>query len=92
MPKSVSNRDLTEFVYQAVGEASMCWDPLPGNQVFDSTKAKDVAERILARIADAVAEEREACAKLAADYVMSDGDHGTEIAVAIRARSAGGEG
>lgn len=34
-------------IYQAIGQASMCWSPLPGKQVFDSKQAKDIAERLI---------------------------------------------
>lgn len=34
-------------VFEAIGEASMCWNPKPYTNVFDSTHAKDVGERLL---------------------------------------------
>ena len=37
------------LVFQAIGEASMCWSNLPTG-VFESTRAKQIAERILMRI------------------------------------------
>jgi hypothetical protein len=39
---------LEERVYNAVGEASMCWLPSVGNQVFDSSRAVKVAESLIA--------------------------------------------
>jgi hypothetical protein len=38
--------NIEEAVYQALGEASMCWSELPQG-VFDSTKAKDIGEHLL---------------------------------------------
>jgi hypothetical protein len=36
-----------ELVFQALGQASMCWDP-PPDGAFDSTKAIDVGHRLIA--------------------------------------------
>ena len=33
---------ISELVGQAVGEASMCWDPPPSDQVFDSNRASEI--------------------------------------------------
>lgn len=41
---------MREAVMQAVGEASGCWGNLEGRRVFDSTKAQEVGERLLAKI------------------------------------------
>lgn len=38
-----------ELVMQAIGEASMCWNPIPKG-VFDSTNAKRVGEELLAKL------------------------------------------
>ncbi len=38
--------DIREQVFMAVGEASMCWSETPKG-VFDSTRASQIAERIL---------------------------------------------
>jgi hypothetical protein len=37
--------DTTEFavIGQAIGAASMCWDPKPTTQIFDSTQAAQIA-------------------------------------------------
>jgi hypothetical protein len=40
---------IKEIVYMAVGEASMCWSETP-NGTFDSTRACQIAERILGLI------------------------------------------
>lgn len=38
--------DLKEKVFQALGEATMCWNPRPSLQVFDSTRAVEIGERL----------------------------------------------
>jgi 2'-5' RNA ligase len=43
--------DLESIVHQAIGEASMCWDPLPSSQVFDATAAHEIAIRLIDAIA-----------------------------------------
>ena len=40
---------IREKIFEAVGEASMCWNPIPKG-VFDSTKAGDVGDRLEAEI------------------------------------------
>jgi hypothetical protein len=40
------NDKIKEQVYMAIGEASMCWSETP-NGVFNSTRASQIAERIL---------------------------------------------
>jgi len=37
---------IREQVFMAVGEASMCWSETPSG-IFDSTRASQIAERIL---------------------------------------------
>jgi hypothetical protein len=44
--------ELQTRVYRAMGAASMCWDPRPGNQVFMSDEAKRVAEDLLQYLAE----------------------------------------
>jgi hypothetical protein len=44
--------ELYTAVFEAIGEASMCWDPRPGNQVFASEQASDVATRLCFTIAE----------------------------------------
>lgn len=36
--------ELKTKVFEAIGAASMCWEPLPSNQVFESDKAKKIAD------------------------------------------------
>ena len=38
--------ELKEKVFQALGEATMCWNPRPSLQVFDSTRAVEIGERL----------------------------------------------
>lgn len=45
---AVQTERLTTLINEAIGAASMCWDPLPGNQVFDSKRAGEIAEKLLA--------------------------------------------
>jgi len=44
--------ELYTAVFEAIGEASMCWEPRPGQQVFSAEKASDVAVRLCFKIAD----------------------------------------
>ena len=37
---------LDEAIFQALGAASVCWEPPPGNQVFDSTRAKNIGDEL----------------------------------------------
>jgi len=39
-------------VFEAIGEASMCWNPIPGPSVFCSNRASDVAIKLCLKIAD----------------------------------------
>ena len=48
--------EIREKVFTAIGEASMCWEPIPTG-VFDSTAAQKVGERLVADLASAVAVE-----------------------------------
>jgi hypothetical protein len=39
--------DITDVVFQALGAASMCWDPRPSNQVFENQEAKDIGDKVI---------------------------------------------
>ena len=39
-------------VWEAIGEASMCWKPRPKKEVFASEQASDVAVRLCFKIAE----------------------------------------
>ena len=43
---------LYHAVFEAIGEASMCWKPNTGNAVFASEQASDVAVRLCFKIAE----------------------------------------
>lgn len=45
------NDDLSRLVFEALGGASMCWDPRPTG-VFQSEEAIEIAERLLKAIRD----------------------------------------
>lgn len=42
--------DIRELVMQAIGEASVCWSNLEGAGVFDSSRASNVGERLIAAL------------------------------------------
>lgn len=41
---------LRSYVSQALGAASMCWDPRPGDQVFESEIAKKIGDALMKKI------------------------------------------
>ena len=43
--------EMYHAVFEAIGEASMCWNPKPSKEVFDAEKASDVAVRLCFKIA-----------------------------------------
>lgn len=51
--------DLYHAVFDAVGTASMCWIPRPGDQVFDSSEAEMVAVNLCLKIAGEMDDLRE---------------------------------
>lgn len=40
----LQKEELKTKIGEAIGHASMCWNPRPGDIVFDSTEAKKVAD------------------------------------------------
>lgn len=44
--------EMYHAVFEAIGEASMCWNPKPSNEVFDSERASNVAVRLCLKIAE----------------------------------------
>jgi hypothetical protein len=46
--------DLYHAIFEAVGTASMCWNPRPGDAVFDSTEAEKVAVNLCLKTAKAM--------------------------------------
>jgi len=49
--------ELKEKVFTAMGEASMCWDPIPSG-VFDSTRAQGVGDKLMEEILSRAEAER----------------------------------
>lgn len=49
--EDLKEAQLRELVFQAIGEASMCWSKLPQGK-FDDARAKAIGERLLADIKD----------------------------------------
>lgn len=44
--------EMYHAVFEAIGEASMCWEPKPGSQVFAPEKASDIAVKLCFKIAE----------------------------------------
>jgi hypothetical protein len=40
------------MIYQVIGEASMCWNPKPRHQVFDSSKALEIGIETCSKLND----------------------------------------
>ncbi len=45
---------LKELVFTAIGEASMCWNPLPLYEVLNSEQASKVGEKLIKDIQELV--------------------------------------
>jgi hypothetical protein len=70
--------DLKELIFQAVGQSSMCWDPIPTG-VFDSTQAEKIGYEVFAKFEKLQRENqilREAL-KFYADYINYSVDYDT---------------
>ena len=68
-----------EMIGQAIGEASMCWEPIPTG-VFDATKAKVVMDRLI-RVNEAEKETLRAALEKAEEALQSCGNnYGSESA------------
>ncbi len=46
--------EMYHAVFESIGEASMCWNPRPGKQVFASEEASDVAMKLCFKIAEEI--------------------------------------
>jgi hypothetical protein len=44
------SQPLKTRIYEALGKASMCWNPRPSTAVFDSTECKKVGDELVAAI------------------------------------------
>ena len=40
------DKPVHEAIGEAIGAASMCWDPRPSTAVFDSTRAAQIADEL----------------------------------------------
>lgn len=49
-PNHDGSLSLEDAVFQALGAASVCWDPMDGTGVFRSDIAKEIGEVLLAKI------------------------------------------
>lgn len=54
--RSDEELSLEEILFQSLGAASMCWDPRPGNLVFDSSRAAAIGHNLLAEVNRAMRE------------------------------------
>lgn len=50
--------EMYHAVFESIGEASMCWKPTPGDQIFASEKASDVAIRLCFKIAQEIEKQK----------------------------------
>ena len=48
---------LKEYIYEAIGQASMCWNPRPSTEVFNPEEAKNIAEKLLKTIENIIEQE-----------------------------------
>lgn len=46
--------EMYRAVFESIGEASMCWKPRPGKEVFQSEQASDIALRLCFKIAEEI--------------------------------------
>lgn len=46
--------EIYHAIFEAIGEASMCWSPRPSNEVFASEEASDVAIRLCFKVANEI--------------------------------------
>ncbi len=51
--------ELYHAVFEAIGEASMCWNPKPSSEVFHAEMASDVAVRLCFKIANEIEDKYE---------------------------------
>src|SRR5690606_23594997 len=53
-------------IFEKIGAASMCWNPLPSDQVFDSSAAEKLAVELCFVVADDMDKKNQAIEELAA--------------------------
>jgi len=56
--------EMYHAVFEAIGEASMCWNPKPSGEVFASEQAADVAVRLCFKIAEELEKQRDSLANV----------------------------
>ena len=49
MSEAHQEQEIDQIVYEAIGRASMCWSEIPSG-VFDSTKAKEIGDELIAKL------------------------------------------
>lgn len=67
--------EMYHAVWEHVGQASMCWNPRPGAEIFSSEEASEVAKSLCLKIAKEVDPMREALEKIrfyAATGILQD--------------------
>lgn len=64
--------NLYHAVYESIGTASMCWNPRPENETFNSEEASNVAVKLCLTIADEI------------DQIISERDEAREMAEKLR--------
>lgn len=53
--------ELYHAVFEAIGAASMCWNPKPSNEVFDSSAAEKIAVDLCFKMAEELEKADQAC-------------------------------
>lgn len=60
--------EMYHAVFEAIGEASMCWTPRPSSEVFASEQAEGVAVRLCFKIAEELEKQRDSLANDESSY------------------------
>lgn len=69
---------LRRIIGEAIGEASMLWTPRPSDQVFESTKASALVDRVLERISKLPSELQQPTLQVGWEY-MNERDQWVQI-------------
>lgn len=56
--------EMYHAVWEHVGQASMCWNPRPGKEIFSAEEASEVATSLCFKIANEIDSMREALEKI----------------------------
>lgn len=65
-------------VFEAIGAASMCWKPRPGNQVFASEQASKIAVELCFKIAEEI---EKLTGQTPADTVQGSADSSSDLLI-----------